>query len=228
VKAAAGGILLALVATATPLQAQTAEGRPLRRPEITVGGGWLGGASLGSADASLRANDQAVTPFRIFSTGSDFGAAPALFVQAGLGLTLRLAVEGGLTWSRPEIRTTVGDDIEGAASLTVAEQVSQYFIDATLIVMLDELRIGGRTVPFAAAGGGYLRQLHEGGSAVDQGQVYHVGGGVKYWLRTRGAGRIRATGLRGDVRAYFTRGGVSYGEGPGPQAAVSGSFFLNF
>ena len=69
--------------------------------------------------------------------------------------------------------------------------------------MLDELRMGPRLVPFAAAGGGYLRQLHEGQTLVEQGQVYHAGGGLKYWLLTRKVGAVRSAGLRTDARIVF-------------------------
>ena len=220
--------LIVVLSASVPAYAQTADSRPLRRPEITVGGGLLGGASLGAADATLRANERALQEFRLFGAASDFGSTPSMHVRGGLGLSRRMAVEGGLTWSRPEIRKRIEGDVEGAAPLTVAEQTSQYFVDGSLVIMLDELRVGGGLVPFLAAGGGYLRQLHEGRTVVEQGQVYHAGGGAKYWLHTRGAGRIRATGLRGDVRAYFLRGGIDYGTGPRPHLAVSGSIFVNF
>ena len=94
--------------------------------------------------------------------------------------------------------------------------------------MLDELRIGPRLVPFVAVGGGYLRQLHEGQTLVEQGQVYSAGGGVKYWLMQRKAGTVRAAGLRGDARAYLLRSGFSFDDGARLHVAISGSVFVGF
>lgn len=225
---AIGVVVLAWWCAAPAAHAQDAASRPIRRPEVGASAGWLGGASLGAADAALRGNSPAGDPFRLFAADSSFGATPLLQLRAGLGLTSRVGLEGGLTWSGPEIRTAVGNDIEGAPGLTLRERVSQYFFDATVVVAIDEWSVGGRLVPFAAGGAGYLRQLHEGRTVVEHGQVFHAGGGVKYWIMTRQTGRLRASGIRGDVRAYFTRGGVSYESGPRPRVAVSGGMFLAF
>jgi len=112
--------------------------------------------------------------------------------------------------------------------VTIAEKVDQYFIDGSLLIMLDELRMGARLVPFVAAGGGYVRQLHEGQTVVEQGEVYHAGGGFKYWLLTRRTGRVRTAGVRGDARAYLMRGGVSFDDHPRSHVAISGSVFVGF
>jgi hypothetical protein len=213
---------------APPCSGQTTDERPVRRIELTVGAGMLGGAGLGSRDANLRANDPVQRPFRLFTTDSEFARARQFHVRAGLALNRRLGVEGGLTWSRPDLRTAVTADAEGAPPITIAEQVDQYFIDAGVVFLIDELRMGARIVPFIVAGGGYLRQLHEGLTVVEQGQVYHLGGGLKYWLLTRRSGVIHGAGLRGDARAYVMRGGVSFGGGPRPHMAISGSAFVTF
>jgi hypothetical protein len=109
----------------------------------------------------------------------------------------------------------------------VSERIDQYFIDAGALFMIEELRLG-RMVPFAAAGAGYLRQLHEGQTVVDHGQVYHAGGGLKYWLLSRASGVVRTAGIRGDARAYFLRAGVAFEDRPRPHMAISGSVFVGF
>ena len=217
-----------LLVFALPVYAQTPDQRPVRRVEVDAGGGWLGGAGLGSADANLRAGDAAQQPFRLFSTRSRFAPAPTVHVRAGVAFNRRIGVEGGLTMSRPDIRTSVSADVEGAPPITIAEQIDQYAIDAGVIVMLNELRVGERTVPFASAGAGYVRQLHEGQSLVEQGLVYHAGGGVKHWLLARDRGFISAAGLRADARVYLMSGGIAFEDRARPHAAVSGSVFVAF
>ena len=221
------GCLVRAVA-AVPAGAQTAADRPAGRFEVDGGAGLLSGATLGDSDASLRANDRAGQAARLFATSSDISRAPLWFARLSYSLTRRFVLEGALTRSSPDVRTTVGSDAEGATPLTAAERIDQFFIDGSLLIMLDEVRIGTRLVPFAAVGGGYLRQLHEGQTLVDQGQVYNAGGGVKYWLMTRKAGSVRAVGLRGEARLYLLRGGFSFDDDARSRVAASGSVFVGF
>ena len=219
---------IALVAAAvTPAYAQTSE-RPVGRLEITIGGGWLGGADLGSSDANLRANATPAEPLRLFSAESQIRGAPTLQADAGFAFTRRWAVEGGVVISRPELQTSISDDAEGAPSITVGEGIDQYVFEARVIVMLDEIRLGPRTIPFVAAGAGYLRQLHEGRTVVEEGHVYHVGGGLKHWFVARDRGFIKAAGVRIDARLYLLVAGIAFDDGPRPQGAVSGSAFVTF
>jgi hypothetical protein len=222
-------ILAVLLVGALPVHAQTTGQRRVGRVEIDAGGGLLSGAGLGSADANLRAGDPAPRPFRLFSTGSRFASAPTFHVRAGFAFNRRIGVEGGLMLSRPDIRTSTSADIEDAPPITIAERVDQYGIDASVVVMLNELSLaGGRTVPFVAAGAGYLRQLHEGLSVVEQGRAYHAGGGVKHRLVTRGRGFLSGAGIRADARLYLMSGGIAFEDRPRPHVAISGSIFVTF
>ena len=209
-----------------PAYAQTDP--PIHRVEVEVGGGVLGGAALGSADANLRANATTAQPYRLFSTDTRVTTEQSLHARVGVALTRRFAVEGGLVFSRPRIQTSVSADAEGALPLTVDERVDQYFVEASVLVGLDEIRLGSRTVPFLAGGAGYLRQLHEGLTVIEQGHFYHLGGGVKHWLLARDRGVVRAAGLRADARVYVLVSGISFDGRPRPHAAASGSFFLAF
>lgn len=219
---------LIVFVAATSAYAQTAGDRPVRRLEVNVGGGLLGGAGLGSADANLLANDPARRPFRVFSAESRVASAPSFHARAAFALSRRLGVEGGVVMSRPDVRTSVSGDVEGAPGLTVVERVDQYFIEAGVVITIDALRVGRRTVPFVAGGAGYLRQLHEGRTVIEQGQVYHAGGGVKLWLVARDRGVVRTAGLRADARLYLLASGISFDERPRPHAAISGSVFVTF
>lgn len=213
---------------AAPAYAQSAGDPPIRRVEVEVGGGILGGASLGSADANLRANATTKQPYRLFSTGTRIASERSVHARVGFALNRRFAVEAGGVFSRPAIRTSVSGDVEGAPALTVDERVDQYLVEASLLVRLDEIRLGSRTVPFLAGGAGYLRQLHEGLTVIEQGHFYHLGGGLKHWLLARDRGFVRAAGLRADARVYVLMSGMSFDGRPRPHGAASGSFFLAF
>ena len=211
---------------AAPAYAQTDP--PIHRVEVEAGGGILGGAALGSTDANLRANATTAQPSRLFSTASRVSTERSLHARVGVALSRRFAVEGGLVFTRPLIRTSVRGDAEGAPPLTVDEQVDQYFVEASVLVGLTGLRLGSRTVPFLVGGAGYLRQLHEGLTVIEQGHFYHLGGGVKHWLLARDRGVVRAAGLRADARVYVLMSGISFDGRPRPHAAASGSVFLAF
>jgi hypothetical protein len=220
---------LALALTAAlPAGAQTVGPPQTGRFEIDAGGGWLGGALLGSSDANLRAPAPAPATLRLFSVESRLDAASTFHVKAGVALTRRFGVEGGLTLSHPELRASVTNDAEAAPPITIAERIDQYSFDADVIVMISELAPGSRTLPFATAGAGYLRQLHEGRTVVEQGHVFHAGGGIKHWLVARDQGFISGAGLRVDARLYLMSGGIAFEDRPRPHGAISGSIFLAF
>jgi hypothetical protein len=212
----------------TAAEAQTVDVPLPRRLEAIIGAGWLAGAAMGSPDANLRAAEADRAPLRLFGTDNEFAAASTIQLGAGVALNRRFGIEGGVTLSHPEVRTSLRDDLEGAPAITVAERIDQYGVDAGLVFMVHELGIGGRTLPFVTAGVGYLRQLHEGRTVVEQGHFYYAGGGIKHWLMARNAGLVRGAGLRADARMYFMADGISFDDGPRSHAAISGSLFLTF
>lgn len=221
-------VLVVALCVVGSASAQDAEQRPVRRPEVSVGGGWFGGAGLGSADANLRANTSPPQPLRLFSANTRMAGAPALAADVAFAFNRRWTVEGGVTKSGPELRSSISADSEGAPGLTAVERLDQYVIEGRVVIMLDELRLGQRTVPFATAGAGYLRQLHEGHVVIEEGGIYHVGGGLKHWLLTRDSGFLKAAGVRLDVRLYVLTSGIAFDDDPRPQGAISGAAFVTF
>ena len=217
-----------LLLLAAPAQAQAVSDPPIRRAEMEVGGGILGGRSLGKADANLRANATTKQPYRLFSTDNSVAPVPSLHLRAAFAWSRRFAVEGGFVVSRPVLRSSVSGDVECTPPLVVDEQIDQYFLEASLLVRLDEIRLGPRTVPFVAGGAGYVRQLHQGLMVIDEGHLYHLGGGVKHWLRTSNRGLIKSTGVRADARVYLLTSGIAFEDGPKPHLAATGSFFMVF
>jgi hypothetical protein len=217
-----------LLLVASPAGAQTtAAGQPFQRFEVAIGAGLFGGAALGGVDANLRANSLSRQPYRLFSTETRFASAPAVEGRVGIALTRRYAIEVRVSFARPELRTSIADDAEAGQTLTAVEQIDQYQVDAGLLVMLEKLRLGG-VVPFASAGGGYLRQLHEGRTVVEEGRVFHAGGGVKYRLFARQVGILKAAGFRADARLYLLAGAITLDDRLRPLGALSGSLFVAF
>jgi hypothetical protein len=221
-------VLLVLLCAAGSAYAQGADQRPVRRPEVSIGGGWFGGAALGTADANLRANASPPQPLRLFSTNTRLAGAPALEAEVTFAFNRRWAIEGGVTKSGPDLRSSISGDTEGAPALTAVERVDQYLFEGRVLIMLDELRLGQRTVPFATAGAGYLRQLHEGHTLIEEGRVFHVGGGLKHYLLARDRGLFKAAGVRLDARLYVVTSGIEVDDDPRPQGAISGSAFVTF
>ena len=199
---------------------------PLRRLEMSAGVGVLGGASLGTQDASLRPSSPG-EPYRVFSTSTRMTSAPVLDLRAGIAVTRRYGFEAHALFGHPELRTSISGDVEGAPAITAVERLDHYLIDGGITVRLDEFRLKGIT-PFAAAGAGYLRQLHEGLTVIKEGREYYVGGGANYWLFSRPRGLPRAAGARADVRLSLLSGGIAFDEGLRAHVSVSGSFFVVF
>jgi hypothetical protein len=230
VRAIGKAVLAACLAAALPPAAAAqspADNRPVRRLEVAVGGGLFGGAALGEEDANLRANSAGSEPFRLFATESVLTRAPGLDVRAAWSLSRRYSVEGTFSFGRPELQTSISSDAEGAPPLVVVEWIDQYLIDAGLVVMLDELRIGS-IVPVVAGGVGYARQLHEGRTLIENGYFVHVGGGLRHWLFTRGRGLLKGAGLRGDARLVILDDAVAVDDSPRSHGAISGGLFVVF
>lgn len=197
------------------------------RIEVAGGGGWFGGGALGTRDANLRANSTTSSPYRLFATDTRFGAAPVLEARVSVALSRRLAVEGRLGYSRPELRTTISSDAEQGNAITAVEHMDQYMVDGSVVMMLG--RVGfGNVAPFVAAGAGYLRQVHEGQTLIDDGHSYHVGGGIKRRLFTHDRRVVKSAGVRADVRVYLLSGGVAFDTDTHSRVAASGSFFVGF
>jgi hypothetical protein len=223
----AAAVLLLLAVLPLPAAAQGIRKPRVRLIEVSGGVGLIGGGSLGEQDANLRANSTPAEPYRLFSTDATFRRAGVLEARLGTTLTSRYAIEGRFAFSRPELRAVISADVEGAPGLTVVERVDQYVIDGALLVLFNEARLGG-VVPFASAGAGYVRQLHEGLTVIESGRIYHVGGGIRHRFFSRNRGFTRTAGVRADARLDLLSGGISIDDGPRPHLAISGSLFVGF
>ena len=220
------GALAALLSLGVLVAPANAQSPPLHRLELAAGIGLFGGASLGTAQANLRPSTPGA-PYRVFDTSTKIEQATVLDLRAGFALTRRYGIEAHALYGHPEVATSISGDVEGAPAITAVERLDHYLIDGGVTVALPEFRVAG-IEPFAAGGAGYLRQLHEGLTVVETGTVYYVGGGGKYWFRTRSRGFLRALGARGDARLNVLSGAITVEDNTRRHFSLSGSVFVVF
>jgi opacity protein-like surface antigen len=188
---------------------------------------WTAPASLGSADASL--TNPSGGRYRLFSTTTEIAGAPALDARFGRRLTRVIQVELAASYSSPTLRSSISDDAENGAALVATESIRQIAITGAAVFHVARWRIASRILPFVTAGGGYLRQLHQGDTLVETGRIYFAGGGGTIPLGSRGRSQGgHWFGIRADVRALFQAGGVSLGAERRVSPSVTAAAFVRF
>jgi hypothetical protein len=207
--------------------AQSANAAVVGRFELSVGTVWFGTAAVGSRDATLTGSGGG--GFRLFSTSSELGGATGVHVRVGGCVTHVIEAEASASYASPLLTTSIANDAENAAPTSVSESVRQFTIEGGALVNLTRWRFGSRVFPFVTAGGGYLRQLHEGGTLAQTGKVGYVGGGARIPLVSRGAReRLKQLGVRADLRALVRSGGVTLDGQSHLSPALAASLFVNF
>ena len=205
-------IVIALVAGWTHRAEAQADGPGLRPHHVTVSAGLLvsGGYPIGDRNAEIRRNATGTPgPFTLFHADSAFEGTRGVEARVGFALSRALAIEVAGTYAKPELGITISMDSESTDTVQVAEQISQYTVEVHGVFQLPRVTLGSRIRPYAILGAGYLRQLHEDRLLVETGRVYHVGAGVRYWLRG-GSATGRALGIRADARYVRRAGGVDF------------------
>ena len=194
---------------------ETREGGPtLREHRFTVSGGlsWLGGYDIGTSTATLRRNQPGTAapgPFTLFRADASMQSRAAVEARIGYALTRELALEVGGSYGRPVVSANITDDAEAGPERLADQRLSQYGIDASAVWQLSALKLGSRGRPYVIGGAGYLRQLDVDRVKAETGRTFHIGGGLRYWLRGGDATR-RALGLRAEARLQARTGGVDF------------------
>ena len=190
--------------------------------EAGAGGAWTQGFDLTSSDADLTRSG-GTNPFTLFSADGSVGAFPGAYAKVGVYLSRAIAVEAGLRYAKPTLSYDLSGDAESADDVTASETVSHYVFDGSVLFhFTDASFAGGRGVPFVSAGGGYIRELHEGDELVETGNEIHATLGVKYWF---GAAR-RRMGLRVEAGVSSRAGGFDGDERRTLPVALGGLTFL--
>jgi hypothetical protein len=145
----------------------------------------------------------------------------------GVRLSRAFQVEFAFGYNPASLRTSITSDAEGIPDIVVDAPVTQLLMEGGVVVRPAAWG-GGRLVPFLTSGAGYLRQLHDGRTLVETGRSYYAGGGLYYERATAGRRRVKASGIRVDVRAEMFRDGVAPDETLRVAPAVSAGLFVRF
>jgi len=203
-------ICVAMVVSSGVARAQ--EAPILRAHRFTIGAGlvWSGAYDIGEATAQLRGNGPGASapPVTLFTTDARVTSAVSPELRVGFAMTRRVVLEFGVSMTQPHIGVAIGGDTEAPSQQLPGEKIEQYLFEGGA-TWQPPIRIGSRIAPFIAGGAAFLRQLHEDRTLAETGQIYHAGGGVRYFLRG-GHGTGRAVGLRGEARVNFRHDGIDF------------------
>ena len=214
-------ILAAALIAAAPMAAFAQEAPSLSLHRFTIGGGvvWSGGYDIGDQTAQLRGNGAgpSAPPFTLFTSESRLTSAISPDVRVAFAMTRQLTLEFGTSVRQPHISVAIDGDAEAPSQELPGEKLEQYLFEggATWQVPLSigdkraPASISERLAPFVSGGITFLRQLHEDRTLAETGQIYHAGGGARYFLKG-GHGSGRALGVRGEARVNFRRKGIDF------------------
>jgi hypothetical protein len=205
--------------------AQTSPSSPPGRFELSAGGLWMGHQLLGGNGASETTGTGG--SLKIFTTSSDLAGARGVEARVAVRVLGSLEADVEASYAKPRLTISISNDIENAPPVTAVETIQQLTVGAGVVWPLP-VRVATRLAPFVTAGGGYLRQVHEGATLIQTGRYYQFGGGVKYLLFSRPRGFVHAIGARVDVRAVVRAKGVAFDDRGHASPAVGASAFVRF
>jgi hypothetical protein len=197
--------------------AQTTDGRY----EVAAGVRVVGPESLGKVDATETTGSGGT--FRLFSADSRLDALLGFEARLGVRLSRAVRIEAAGSYGASDLSIALSSDSENAAAITATERIAQFTIEGAVVMDLARWHVGAQGTPFISAGAGYVRALHDDRILVDEGVLWHAGGGVNVILRSSPG---TALGLRLDGRALFQSGVVTDGIHASP--LLGASAFLRF
>ena len=207
--------VVVVVMTAGTVAAQTSGGT------YEVGGGvrFVGPESLGSVNANE--TNPGGGEFRLFTAASTLHGAVGLEARFGVRVTPSLRLEATGSYGASNLNVELEADVEGAASVTASERVTQFTLEGAVVMELAGWQFGARGMPFLSGGVGYARALHEDRVLVEEGILWYGGGGLDLLLRSN-----RRLGVRLDARALFQQGIINDGVHMSP--VVAATLFVRF
>ena len=208
------------------VQAQTPAPKSSDRFEAAVGVVWLGSGDAGATNATESVSSG--TRFTLFSTNTQIDSSLGVEARVGFHVTPMWEIDAVTSYTTPELSTKISGDTESGTPETAAVGVTQFTIGGSVVAHLRRFQFGSDGVPFVEAGVAYVRQLYDSRSVVVSGQMFDVGGGVKYVFSKRPGRRVSALGVRGDIRAVARRRGVAPDGGTHFSPAAGASLFLSF
>lgn len=195
------------------------------RLEIGVGIERIGGIGFGAGEATLTGSGG--NRFHLFSSDTSLEGTVGVAGTLGVSLSRTFQAEGFFSYAKPSVHASLSNDAEQAAPIVASDTLQQFIIGANLVAHLRRWTLGNRAVPFVSAGGGYLRELHDGSAFAQGGQAYRAGAGIKYQLTTR-RGRLKGIGLRAEASAVARRKGAALDTRARVAPAVAAGVFARF
>jgi len=218
--------LLAVLSTLRAIPALAQSGPVRSHVEVGLGVLWAGSNPLGTR-AAMETTASGGTS-ALFSTTSELAAVAGLEGRVGVRVTKSIALEGQVSYLKPELRVAVSADSEGAAAVTAVDATQQFTIGGRALWYIPGRRWSPRFAPFVMAGSGYLRQLHEQETLVQTGRFYQFGGGFSALLVSRPHFHATGAGVRFDVSALVRSRGVAFDGGSQTSPAAGASAFVRF
>lgn len=227
------GVVLALIAATAPAAAQSTAAPSWRpwHPVIGIGATTSGRESLGSRTIESRAVAVGTTTpagSTLFRTETTLGRGVGGDLVVLLPLTRSLALDVRATAGRRTLTTRLGADAEGATGTAASEQVTEVEIGGRASWLLPAGPWPKRLRPFVAAGGAYLRQLHEDRVLVETGTAWRADLGTHVWLRGGRGGRGPALGVTAEVGWHWRAGGITTVDGARSSPAATARLFVGF
>lgn len=167
------------------------------------------------------------TPRTVFNLARDLTGAAGLDARISVRVSPRFDVEATGSYARPQVELLPSSDIEGAATVTAAEQLQEFTVGGAVSWFLVRRDASTRTMPFLIGGVSYARQLHQTSTLADSGPITEVGGGVKRVLWSGGP-KLKSIGVRADVRARVRPGSLNVDGRTHVTPLVAASLFLRF
>ena len=192
---------------------------------------WVGPGALGTRDATLTPNQTGSAPrYTLFKSSGELASTPGFAATVGYHLTRMFTLEGEFSYAPPPVRISITGDVENSEGSSFdGETLAQYSMGGSVVADLRPLAFSrGRGRTFVAAGAAYRREVHAGNLTIDTGQVYHAGGGVKYFFKPRPRGLVRAFGIRAEARVLFGVGGYSFDDRATRNVVVRGGVIVAF
>lgn len=201
-------IVLAALSAPWPAFAQSATPSAPARITFDVGALVIGGAQAGTTTETYTAPDGSAVPqFTL-----DKSVSPAFGVNGHVSfrVTSRVAFEVGAEWARPQLRTKLSGDTDGADSATATQSIHRFALGGGATV---GLRSFGRWQAFARGSVGWLRELSNDQTLFQDGWVAQAGGGANYLWKAP-TGHFRPYGIRADLWLDIRHGGLDFSDKP--------------
>lgn len=206
-----------LVAMLSP----SASAQPVEpRFSVPAGVRWTGGVGFGGRDA----NETTATgsDYRLFASESEFSSVIGLETGFGVRLTRLIHAEALVSYGQMDLRAHITSDVEGIPDTEASESIAQLTLEGAVRIQLPSWRLG-RATPYVAAGGGYLRHLHEGRRLVENGSIFRVGGGIAVPLTP-----VSSSALRFDVLAVVRKNGAALDDTAQVSPSAAATFVWGF